>query len=75
MKEIVVWSKANCPQCDMAKRLLKSKNIEFTENKIGDGYEVEDLRNIVPNASSVPQIIIDGEPIGGYNQLVKYLNQ
>lgn len=73
MKEIVVWSKANCPQCDMAKRLLKSKNIEFTENKIGDGYTVEDLRSIVPNASSVPQIIIDDVLIGGYKNLQDYL--
>lgn len=74
MKEVVVWSKPNCQQCDMAKRLLKSKNIEFTENKIGDGYEVEDLRTLVPNASSVPQIIIDGVPIGGYQNLNKLLS-
>lgn len=71
--KVVVWSKSGCPQCDMATRLLDSKNIEYTVNKIGDGYTVEDLRSIVPNASSVPQIIIDDVLIGGYKNLQDYL--
>ena len=29
---------------------------------------------MVPDARSVPQIIIDGKVIGGYNELVRYVN-
>ena len=35
--ETIVWSKMQCPYCDMAKSLLKQKNIEFEERKIVDG--------------------------------------
>ena len=34
--ETIVWSKMQCPYCDMAKALLKQKNIEFEERKIGN---------------------------------------
>lgn len=71
----VVWSKYHCPFCDKAKALLKMKGIEFEERKIGDGYTKEELLEAVPNARTVPQIIIDGKLIGGYTDLEKYLKE
>jgi glutaredoxin len=65
----VVWSKYNCPYCDQAKALLKMKGIAFEEKKIGDGYTKEDLLEAVPTARTVPQIFLDEELIGGYNEL------
>ena len=32
--ETIVWSKMQCPYCDMAKALLKQKNIEFKKEKL-----------------------------------------
>jgi glutaredoxin len=75
MNNVVIWSKDTCVYCDMAKRLLIKKEIVFEEKKIGHGYEKEDLLKDIPNARTVPQIIIDGEIIGGYNELNKYLNK
>jgi len=69
----IVWSKYNCPYCDQAKALLKQKNIEFEEKKIGDGYTKEDLLEAVPNARTVPQIFMDDKLIGGYTDLVSYI--
>lgn len=69
----VVWSKYHCPYCDQAKALLKSKNIEFEEKKIGDGYTREELLEAVPNARTVPQIFLDGKLIGGFNELQSYI--
>ena len=69
----VVWSKYHCPYCDQAKALLKSKNIEFEERKIGDGWSKEELLAEVPTAKSVPQIILDGQLIGGYKELEEHL--
>jgi glutaredoxin len=70
---VVVWSKYQCPNCEKAKNLLKSKNIEFEERKIGDGWTKEDLLESVPNARSVPQIFINSNLVGGYNELVTYI--
>jgi len=71
----IVWSKYHCPYCDMAKSLLQQKGIEFEERKIGDGYTKEELLEAVPTARTVPQIFLNGEHIGGYNELTKYLQQ
>jgi glutaredoxin len=65
----IVWSKDQCPYCDQAKALLTSRNIEFEERKIGDGFTKEELLEAVPTARTVPQIFLDGELIGGFNEL------
>jgi glutaredoxin 3 len=58
----------------MAKALLNQKNIPFEERKIGDGYTREELLEAVPSARTVPQIFLDDELIGGYNELRTRLN-
>lgn len=69
----VVWSKYNCQFCDQAKSLLQSKGIQIEECKIGDGYTKEELLEAVPSARSVPQIFLDGEYVGGFEQLKERL--
>lgn len=69
----IVWSKYNCPYCDQAKMLLKQKQIQFEERKIGDGWTKEDLLEEIPTARTVPQIILNGELIGGFTELKQKL--
>jgi glutaredoxin 3 len=73
--EVVVWSKYNCHFCDQAKALLTQKNIKFEERKIGDGWTKEELLETVPTARTLPQIIIDGSVVGGFNELKKMFEQ
>jgi glutaredoxin 3 len=68
---VVVWSRDLCAYCDMAKRELKKRNIEFEERKIGDGWTKEQLLEEIPNARTIPQIVIDGKIIGGYTELME----
>lgn len=69
----IVWSKYNCTFCDQAKKLLEQKGIAYEERKIGDGYTKEDLLEAVPNARTVPQIFLDEELVGGFQELQKRL--
>ena len=69
--QAIVWSKYDCPNCDKAKSLLKLRRIEYEERKIGDGWTKEELLESVPTARTVPQIIIDGNVIGGFTELKK----
>jgi len=68
----IVWSKNNCTYCDQAKALLKLKNIEFEEKNIEKDYSREQLLEAVPNARTVPQVFLDGQVIGGFNELSAY---
>ena len=65
----IVWSKDQCPYCDQAKALLKSRNIEFEERNIMHGWTREQLLEAVPNARTVPQIFLDEELVGGFIEL------
>ena len=65
----IVWSKDQCPYCDQAKALLKSRNIEFEERNIMHGWTREQLLEAVPNARTVPQIFLDDQLVGGFTEL------
>jgi glutaredoxin len=67
--QAIVWSKYHCSYCDQAKALLESKGIPFEERKIGDGFTKEELLEAVPTARAVPQIFLNGEYVGGFNEL------
>ena len=69
----IVWSKINCTFCEQAKALLTNKGYEIEERKIGEGYTKEQLLESVPSARTVPQIFIDDELIGGFDDLRRYL--
>ena len=71
----VVWSKPGCSQCESAKHLLKTKGIEYEEKNIADGHKIQDLLELVPNAKTMPQIWLDEEHIGGYDQLEAKLKE
>jgi glutaredoxin len=70
----IVWSKDQCLSCDQAKALLKSRNIEFEERNVSHDWTREQLLEAVPNARSVPQIFLDEELVGGFNELRQRLN-
>ena len=69
----IVWSKDSCPYCDQAKALLKSRNIEFEERNVSQDWTREQLLEAVPNARTVPQIFLDEELVGGFDDLRKKL--
>ena len=73
--KVVVWSKYHCPYCDQAKALLSQKGYHFEERKIGDGYTKEELLESIPAARTVPQIVINGDVIGGFADLKRYFEQ
>jgi glutaredoxin 3 len=75
MSNVIIWSKYNCPYCDQAKALLKQRDVQFEERKIGDGYTKEELLEAIPTARTVPQIIINGNLIGGFTELRKYIDE
>jgi glutaredoxin 3 len=68
--KVIIWSKDACPQCEMAKTLLKQKGVDYEERNLSNGeWTKEDLIAVAPSARSVPQIFFNEECIGGYNNL------
>lgn len=70
MKTVVVWSKDHCPYCDMAKKLLTQKGVNYEERNINGGvWTKDDLLAAAPMARTLPQIFFDDQCIGGFNEL------
>ena len=67
---VKIYSTNLCPYCANTKRFLNEKNIEFDEINIEtEGMSREDLEKIT-GGRTVPQIVIDDTPIGGYKDLI-----
>ena len=70
MSDVEIYSSMFCPFCTRAKRLLDGKGVEYTE--IDVDFDREKRQEMVQRAggrTSVPQIFIDGQHIGGSDDL------
>ena len=72
--KITIYSKPNCVFCDKAKSMVKNLGFEYEEKMFGKDFNSpEELYEAVgKQVRTMPQIKVDGELIGGYNQLVEY---
>jgi len=69
--EIKVYSTTWCPSCVHVKRLLSDRGLEYEEINIDEkGWSRDDLFELT-GGRTVPQIVIDEKPVGGYNDLVQ----
>ena len=68
---VIVYSTSWCQPCKFAKRLLDLKGLEYRDIDIEEkGWSREDLFEIT-GGRTVPQIVIDEKPIGGYDDLLR----
>lgn len=66
--KVEIYSKPQCPYCDMAKRLAEKEGHELTYKMLGEDFDRETLMETFPTARTFPQIIVDGEKIGGFTE-------
>jgi glutaredoxin 3 len=70
MKPITVYTTEHCPYCSSAKTLLAKRSIEYEEVNLArdpDGRaKLIELTGMV----TFPQIVIDGETLGGFQELL-----
>ena len=69
MARVEIYTTPSCPFCVRAKRLLEARGIAYDEIDVaGDPALRADLVQRT-GRRTVPQIFIDGEPIGGFEEL------
>ncbi len=74
--KILLYSKDNCVWCDRAKNLLDSVEFSFEEIDLSnDNDRQEFYKKVGEGVSTVPQIYIDNERIGGFPQLVNWFEE
>ena len=72
MTEVTIYTKDLCGYCDMAKAKFDQLGLKYETKNLGTDITREELLEILPNARTMPQIVINNKVIGGYDQLIKY---
>ena len=76
--KIVIYSKTNCVYCTKAKNLVKNLGLDYKEKSLEKDFGSDPSKmweDIGKPVRQMPQIKIDDELIGGYNQLVEYFEK
>ncbi len=66
---VVLFSTDSCTYCEHAKSLLSKRGVAFEEVNLGEHPELQAQLTEVTGLESYPQIVVDGEPLGGLNEL------
>jgi glutaredoxin 3 len=66
---VVVFSTAACAYCAHARNLLSKRGVPFESVDLSDHPELQAQLTEVTGMDGYPQIVVDGEPLGGLNEL------
>lgn len=70
---IELYSMKNCPFCEKAEKLLSKNNMSYKYNLLNQNFTKHQLAErlgVDPDSKiTLPQIFLDNESIGGYNEL------
>jgi glutaredoxin 3 len=66
---IQMYTTAWCGYCIRAKALLDARGLEYEEISLDDDPTFRQRLLDLTGSWTVPQILIDGRPIGGYTEL------
>ena len=67
--KIEIYGSRFCAYCTAARMLFKKKGLNFTDIPIVDDEDARAEMQQRSGASSVPQIFINDQPIGGFDEL------
>jgi len=67
--DVTVYTTAWCGYCTRAKALLDARGIEYQEISLDDDPQYRRTLMDRTGGFTLPQILVDGRPIGGYAEL------
>ena len=72
MARVELYTKATCPYCARARRLLDDKGVGYDEYEISqDSDKRAEMIQRSNGRTTVPQIFIDGRHVGGSDDLAE----
>jgi glutaredoxin 3 len=70
MKQVTVYTTDFCPYCTSAKTLLAKRSIEYAEVNLARDPDGRTRLSELTGMITFPQIVIDGETLGGFQELL-----
>ena len=69
--QIKMYTKGYCSFCFAAKNLLTKRGLEYEEILLSNNTTAEKELRELTGGTTVPKIVINGQVIGGYTELVE----
>ena len=73
--DIEIWGKNFCKFCEESKILLEEAGLPYKYRLLHYDFDEYEAREEFPRSRTYPKILIDGHWIGGYDELVKILDE
>lgn len=70
MKPVTLYTTDFCPYCRSAKALLNKRGVAYEEINLARDADARNRLQGVTGMVTFPQIVIGGQPIGGFDQLL-----
>ena len=70
-----VYSRNGCPYCTKVQQVLELAELKHVVYKLGTDFDRTEFYAKFGQGSTFPQVILDGEMIGGCTETVKYLRE
>lgn len=72
---IIIYGKPHCPFCEKAKQLCEIRGFDYEYRQMDVDYTREQLLENFPGARTVPQIVVNGLKVGGYEEFARYVEE
>lgn len=70
---ILIYGKPACPSCTKTKQLCEMRGYSFEYKELGKDFDRELILETFPGARTFPQIVVNGEKVGGFEGFAKYI--
>jgi glutaredoxin 3 len=71
MPEVVIYRTPSCSYCFRVHQLLESKGVPFKEVDVSEDEGKRRWLFDVTRQRTVPQVFINGKPVGGFDELAR----
>ena len=70
-----VYSKEGCPYCEKIKKVLDLTKTSYVVYNLGEHFDKESFYEEFGQGSTFPQVVVDGQKLGGCFALIKFLQE
>ena len=76
MNKVTIYGRSSCGFCTAAKRLCEERNLSCEwVDMVAEGLSKDDIAKLTgAPVRTVPQIFVDGEHIGGFDEFSDYVD-
>ena len=67
---IEMFSGPQCSYCAQARALFERRGLSYVEYDVSEAEHLQEFRNRLPRLKALPQIFVNGDHIGSYEDLV-----